>query len=502
MADLLKPGATQEKADEARTSFLVGAITVSGMVKSTLGPKGMLKLLYTQNGQPIITNDGATVLKNIVPAGASSKILINAAKEHGETEGDGTTTLTVLTGGLLHEADKLIFKGAHPYKIIAEYRKAHKKAMDVLKSISKECADDKERLALAKTTLSSKFSPIELQSLSELALKVSKKIGKKIDMLNIIKIEGGEVSDSYMHDGLLIECDIGPGQKDAWDNPRVLIINTSLDTDKVKIFGSKAAVTSPKELEKLEMAENKRMSEKVQKISQHADVIVNRQIIYDYPTQEFTKHGKTSIERADFSGVEMLAKVLDGRILSTFDSVVESDVGRCNRFERVKMQERVFCSFTGGLKDGACSIVIRGPSKEILEECERSLVGAIKVLMNTSDRYVFGGGSAEAAVAYLIHPTTEGERAYARALLEITRSLAENAGMPSDEIVDKISEYNSQGAHSYGIGSNGPECMDAHGVRESLRLKEIIWSKAAETAEVLLRCDNNIKCRPRERVQE
>ncbi|KAI5138581.1 T-complex protein 1 subunit beta [Nematocida ausubeli] len=501
MAELLKPGATQEKADEARTSFLVGAITVSNMVKSTLGPRGMLKLLYSQNGQPIITNDGATVLKNILPSGASSKILINSAKEHGEKEGDGTTTLTVLTGGLLHEADKLIFNGYHPYKIMGEYRSAHKQAIDLLRSLTLK-ENQADRLSLAKTTLSSKFSPIELEALSNLAISAASKIEGSLEMLNIIKVEGGEVGDSYVHPGLLLECDVGPGQKESFDEPRVLIINTSLDTDKVKIFGAKASVSSPAELEKLEAAETLRMRNKVESIARYADVIVNRQIIYDYPTQEFTRHGKISIERADFTGVEMLAKVLHGRILSTFDNVSDGDIGRCSRFEKVKIQGRSFCSFTGGLKDGACTVVIRGSSQEIQEECERSLVGAIKVLVKTKDEYVCGGGSAEAAVAQMLQPKTEGERAYARALLDVTRALAENAGIPADDLLDALAVKNAQGVHTFGVGPDGAVCMDAAGVRESLRLKEIVWSKAAETAEVLLRCDGNIKCRPRERVHE
>lgn len=497
MSDLLRPGATQERADEARTSFLVGAITVSGMVKSTLGPRGMLKLLYTQKGDPIITNDGATVLKNIVPNGPSAKILINSATEHSAKEGDGTTTLTVLTGELLHEADKLIFKGMHPYKVITEYRKAHKKAIFKLREISKK---QSQKLSLAKTTLSSKFSPIELESLSNLAVSIASRV-TDIEMVKIIKIPGGEVSDSQIHEGLLLECDVGPGQKHEVSNPRVLIVNTAMDADRVKIFGAKASVDSPAELERIEQAENERMSKKVEMISKHADIIVNRQIIYDYPTQEFTKRDKVSIERADFTGVEMLAKVLKGRILSTFDSVQESDIGGCDRFERVVLSGRAFCAFYGVRDTGACSVIIRGPSKEVLEECERSLIGAVKVLMQTGEEYVTGGGSAEAAISSLIHAESEGERAYARALIEVVRVLVNNAGLPPtaiDEIIEKV----SAGEYTYGVGEMGIECMEKKKVRESLRLKEIVWNRAAETAEMLLRCDSNIRCRPRERVHE
>ncbi|OAG31968.1 T-complex protein 1 subunit beta [Nematocida displodere] len=501
MSQLLRPGATQEKSEEARTSFLVGAISVSNTVKSTLGPRGMLKLLYTSKGEPIITNDGATVLKNIVPNGPSAKILINSAQEHGENEGDGTTTLTVLTGELLQEADRLIFKGTHPYRVISAYRKAHLQAIARLRQLSHTAERYEDKLNLAKTTLSSKFSPMELQSLAELAVKVSETV-VEIDMISVVKLAGGEVSDSYVDEGLLLECEIGPGQNTAMDNPRVLIVNTAMDTDKVKIFGAKASVTSPKELGRLEEAEKQKMSEKVASIAAHADVIVNRQIIYDYPTQEFTRLGKMSIERADFTGVEMLARVLSGRILSTFGSVQPSDVGHCRRVERVKLSNRTFTRFSGVPSTGACTIVIRGPSKEILEEAERSLIGAIKVLKGNTQEYVYGGGSAEAAVSCAITPESEGERAFSRALLEVARILAENAGHNPDDTIDTILRKNKEGVFTWGVGAEGAQCMEGVLVKESLRLKEIIWTRAAEVTEMLLRCDGIIRCKPRERVQE
>ncbi|KAI5170851.1 T-complex protein 1 subunit beta [Nematocida sp. LUAm3] len=500
-AHLLRPGATQEKSDEARTSFLVGAITASNMIKSTLGPRGMLKLLYSLNGQPILTNDGATILKSIVPNGPSAKLVINAAEEHGKNEGDGTTTLTILTGELLQEADRLIFKGTHPYRIIEAYRKAHAKAISKLRELAQKDQSVETKLSLAKTTLSSKFSPIELEDLSKIAVQLSELV-TDIEMMKMIQIVGGEITDSTVEEGILLECDIGPGQKTRVENPRVLVVNTALDTDKVKIFGAKSAVTSPKDLEQLETAERRRMSEKVERISQHGDVIVNRQIIYDYPTQEFTKREKVSIERADFSGVEMLAKVLDATILSTFDKVEEKDIGKCSLFERVRIGDRAFSRFSGLPCKGACTVVLRGPSKELLEEAERSLIGAVKVLLSHNDQYVCGGGSAEAAAACSIDSETEGERAFSRALLEITRTLAENAGHSSDATIDEIIRKNKEGIFTWGVGAEKAEDMEKKGVRESLRLKEIIWTRAAEAAEVLLRCDGIIRCKPRERAHE
>ncbi|KAI5189565.1 T-complex protein 1 subunit beta [Nematocida sp. AWRm77] len=501
MSQLLRPGATQERLDEARTSFLVGAVAISNMVKSTLGPRGMLKLLCTGRGETIITNDGATVLKNLPANSPSAKILINSAEEHGEKEGDGTTTLTVLTGELLQEADKLIFKGTHPYKVISAYRKAHKEALEHLRSLARAHTSREEKLALARTTLSSKFSPIELESLAGLALAIAETV-TDVEMVSVVKIHGGEVASSYIESGLLLECDVGPGQRTEMENPRVLIANTPMDTDKVKIFGAKASVGSTAELEKLEEAEKKRMAAKVEQMAQHADIIVNRQIIYDYPTQEFTKRGKISVERADFAGVEMLSRVLKGSILGTFENVQEADLGHCAKFERVKLGERVFVRFSGVPNKGACTVVICGPSKEILAEAERSLIGTAKVLMNTTEKYVHGGGSMEAAVSCMLQPESEGEKAFSRALLEFVRTLSENAGHDTDETISTILRKNREGVHTYGVGIEGAACMKDMGVTESLRLKEIIWTKAAETTEMLLRCDGIIKCRPRERVRE
>lgn len=500
-SELLREGASEERFDEARTTCLVGAIAASDMVKSTLGPRGMLKLLFSERGAPVVTNDGATVLKNIRPSSPSAQILINSAKEHGENEGDGTTTLTVLTGLLLQEADKLIFRGTHPYSIITAYRLALQESLNHLRQISAPQEPNGAR-ELAKTTLSSKFSPIELDYLAGLCVDAASRT-EEVGMINVIKIPGGQVSESYVDEGLLLECSVGTGQQKSFSKPKVLVTNTALDSDKIKVFGAKANVRSPADLELLESAERRRMAEKVERISRHADVVVNRQLIYDYPAQEFAKRNKISIERADFSGVEMLARVLNARILSTFDAVSEEDVGECETFEALQMGGRSLVRFGGLPQKGACTIVVRGPSEEILEEAERSIKGAVKVLVKRDCRVVWGGGSAEAAVSCLLKGEKEGERAFARALMEIPRVLAENCGHSGEAVLEELRRRNFAGEHTWGVSVDaGAGCMKSLGVCESLRLKEKIWTRAAEAAEVILRCDGVIRCRPRERTRE
>jgi T-complex protein 1 subunit beta len=497
-AELLRPGASEEKCDEARTTCLVGAVAVSDMVKSTLGPRGMMKLLYKEEGAPIITNDGATVLKNIKPSSPAAQILVNSAKEHGENEGDGTTTLTVLTGLLLQEADRLIFRGSHPYSIIGAYRSALAEALEHLKAIS---FAREEKMALSRTTLSSKFSPLELDALAQVAVTLSNRT-EDIGMINILKIPGGQVTDTYVEEGMLLECSTGPGQKKRVERPRVLVCNTALDSDKIKVFGAKANVSSPLELEMIESAEKRRMAKKVEHLSSLADIIVNRQLIYDYPTQEFTKRGRISIERADFSGVEMLARVLGASILSTFDCVRDGDIGSCLLFEQVYLGGRSHVRFAGVPEKGACTMVIRGATEEILDEAERSIKGAVKVLMKGSSRVVYGGGSAEAAVSVLLRGGSEGERAFSRALMEIPRVLAENSGQNAERVIEVLREKHSEGQHSWGVHVDGPSSMESHSIYDSLKLKEKIWKRAAEAAEVILRCDGVIRCRPRERTRE
>lgn len=526
-------------------------MSVANMVRSTLGPRGMLKLIVNRKGERVVTNDGSTVLGGLTPQGPSSKILVNAAKEHRDNEGDGTTTLTVLIGELLQEADKLIFRGVHPHSIIQGFRKAHQAALRTLSSISQVARDGNIELQpelnteliikqglldgagagekrvtrstggrackmeIASTILSSKFSPLELKHLAGIAVDLSE-TAKSIDMIRVIKIHGGEVCDSSVSEGIILEGDVGPGQKTEWDAPRVLVVNTSLDADKIKVFGAKASVESVGDLVRIEEAEKQRMREKIEKISEHADIVVNRQLIYDYPTQEFTQRNKISIERADFSGVEMLAQVLGACVLSTFDSVSDADTGTCRKFRRVKDAGRVFLHFSGLPKSGACTLVLRGPSEEIVEEAHRSIIGVVRVLLKLREegaqekkeekaapvRFVYGGGSAECAVGYGCPAETESERAYFRALLGIPRALAENAGLSPIDALDELRKHVLEGRSTYGVGLEGVECMHNLGVKEPARLKESIWTRASETAEMLIRCDGIIRCRPRERVRE
>lgn len=524
MSHLLAPGSTQERTDEARTSFLVGAITAAGLVRSTLGPKGQLKLFYNNRNEPVLSNDGATILERANPNGPAAKLLMNAAREHGINQGDGTTTLALLIGELLQEADRLIFKGAHPSKIIKAFRSAHKASVEKIRQMGNDLknrkiitATDKEYLLqLAKTTLSSKFPPGDLDHLAGLALSVSKRVSQ-IEMLNVIEVPGGEVSESALHQGLMLECDIGPAQKEQIDNPRVLVVNTHLDSDKVKVFSAKASVTSPGALAQLESAERERVARKIQRMCEHADVIISRQIIYDYSAQEFTKRGCVSIERADFQGVEMAVSLLNARILSTFEDITPADIGRCKRFQRIKTHlGRSFVSFEGVPGTGAATLLLHGPSKEIVQEAKRAVIGAVKVLLKAKDRaqeeadrsapFVYGGGAAEvfAASGLLQGAETEGERAFARALLQVPRALLENSGVSSPEdALDALLKKHREGCPTWGVSRDGdPKCMEQEKVLESLALKESVWGRAAEAAEVLLRCDGIIWCKPRERARE
>lgn len=349
--------ATEERAENARMSAFVGAIAVGDLVKSTLGPKGMDKLLQsaTDTESSMITNDGATILKSIPFDNPAAKVLVNISKVQDDEVGDGTTSVTVFAAELLREAEKLIEKKIHPQTIIEGYRIARNVAIETLNRSSVDNKSDPEKfradlLNIAKTTLSSKILSQDKELFAELAVSAILRLkgSTNLNNIQIIKKAGGKLTDSYLDEGFILEKKFGINQPKKIEKAKILIANTSMDTDKVKIFGAKFKVDSTSKLAELEKAEKEKMKNKVEKIKKFGvNVFINRQLIYDYPEQLFTDAKINSIEHADFDGIERLALVTGGEVASTFDHPEKVRLGYCDSIEEILIGEDVFTKFSG-----------------------------------------------------------------------------------------------------------------------------------------------------------
>lgn len=326
--NVLHQGAEEDRAETARMSSFIGAIAIGDLVKTTLGPKGIDKILYSMSNKKDIqvTNDGATILRSVGVDNPAAKVLVDMSKVQDDEVGDGTTSVTVLTSEILREAEKLIAQKIHPQTIIKGLRKASKLALSELEKSAIDNGKDEEKfkqdlLNIARTTLSSKILVQHKEHFAELAVNAVLRLkgSGNLDAIQIIKKLGGGLDDSFLDQGFLLDKKIGNNQPKRIENAKILIANTAMDTDKIKVFGSRVRVESVAKIAELELAEKEKMKDKVNLILKHdINCFINRQLIYNYPEQLFADAGVMAIEHADFEGVERLALVTGGEIVSTF----------------------------------------------------------------------------------------------------------------------------------------------------------------------------------------
>ena len=524
LPQVFNENSSEDKGELARMQSFVGAIAVADLVKTTLGPKGMDKILQSMGDpsakkQITVTNDGATILKSIHVDNPAAKILIDISKTQDEEVGDGTTTVAVLAGELLREAEKLIQQKIHPQIIIQGWRLARDVAQKTLREAAMDHSGELEQFRtdlqnIAMTTLSSKLLLQDREHFSNLAVEAVLRLkgSGNLDYIKIIKKPGGTLKDSFLADGFILEKSISTGCPRIKENPKILVANTPMDHDKIKIFGSKVKVDSMLKVAEIEEAEKLKMKKKIDKILAHKpDVFINRQLIYNYPEQLMAEHGVMVIEHADFDGTERLAAVLGADIISTFDNPESAKLGTCNRIEEIMIGEDKVIRFSGCAAGEACSIVLRGSGSHILDEAERSLHDAICVLVAAVKNHlvVYGGGNTEIRMSLAIEDlakTVKGKQAlaiqsFAQALKQLPTIIADNAGYDSAELVQNLRSDIHNGNTSAGMNMFKGEVdnMETLGVTECLRVKEQALLSASEAAELILRVDEIIRCAPRKR---
>lgn len=520
---IFQENATEERGEVARMSSFVGAIAVGDLVKSTLGPKGMDKILQSQSSnQSVITNDGATILKSIALDNAAAKVLVNISKVQDDEVGDGTTSVCVLAAELLREAEKMINSKIHPQTIVDGYRKATTIALEALTVSAKDNSTDEKSFRkdledIATTTLSSKILSQDKILFAKLAVDAILRLGRgaSLENIQVIKKIGGQLSDSFLDEGFILNKKIGTNCPKIIEDAKILVANTAMDTDKVKVFGARMRVTATSKLAEFERAEREKMKAKIEKIKKHGiNCFVNRQLIYNWPEQLFADAGIMSIEHADFDGIERLALVTGGEITSTFDHPELIKLGQCQKISEIMVGEDKMIKFSGVKSGAACTIVLRGSTPQLIDEAERSLHDALAVLHQTlqEPRITHGGGCAEMLMACAVEEAAKSEtgkkavamESFATALRQLPAIISENAGLDSSEIV-----ANLRAAHYSGLKTSGVDFeqgavgdMEKLGITESFKLKYRVVSSASEASQLLTRVDTILRAapRPRERV--
>jgi len=528
---VLRGGAEEEKAETARLSSFVGAIAIGDLVKSTLGPRGMDKILYAPkgqygNGDPSVqvTNDGATILRSCGVDNPAAKILVELSKVQDDEVGDGTTSVTVFASELLREAEKLIDLKIHPHTIISGWKKAVAVARDALEAVAQDNGSDEEKFRndlfnIARTTLSSKLLTQHKDFFANICVDAIMKIKADpkatLESIQIIKKLGSSLADSFLDNGFLLNKSPGQNQPRRVENARVLLANTAMDTDKIKVFGSRVRTNDIKSLAEIEQAEKDKMKEKVEKICKYdMNVFINRQLIYNYPEQLFADKNIMAIEHADFEGIERLAAVLGAEIVSTFDNPEGVKIGKCDLIEEIMIGEDKVMRFSGVQQGQACSLVLRGATEQILDEAERAIHDVLCVLYSTvrETRTVFGGGCSETlmaqAVQKLVEQTAGKEQhaiqSFANALRQLPTIMADNAGLDSAELIAQLRSKHADGKNTYGLDLyNGCiACMSEKRVTESYKVKRQVLVSGHEGAEMIMRVDDILKSAPRQRAPD
>merc|ERR1712021_85840 len=362
---------------------------------------------------------------------------------------------------------------------------------------------------IARTTLSSKILGQHKDFFSNLAVDAVLRLkgSPNLDAIQITKIPGGRLDESFLDEGFLMNKKI--------ENAKIMIANTPMDTDKIKVFGSRVKVDGVAKVAEIELAEKEKMKDKVDLICSHdINVFINRQLIYNYPEQLFADKGVMAIEHADFDGIERLALVTGGEIVSTFGNPELVKIGRCDLIEQIDIGEETLLKFSGVKLGEACSIVLRGATEQILDEAERSMHDALCVLTSTvkETKTVYGGGCSEMLMANAVMEaaaTTPGKgaiamEAFAKALSELPTAIAENGGFGSAQLVSELRALHKQNKTTMGLdmkeGCVGD--MGKLGITESLSVKRQVLVSASEAAEMILRVDDIIKAAPRKRQQD
>jgi len=513
---ILPEGATRLVGRDARRMNIAAAKIVAEAVRTTLGPRGMDKMMVDTLGDVTVTNDGVTILKEMDVEHPAAKMMVEVAKTMDEEVKDGTTTAVVVAGALLHQAEKLLDQGIHPMIIVAGYRMAADKAREILEELAEKTSieDDQTLKKIAMTSMTGKKSEGAREKLAELAVEAIRKVADKVDgkyrvdldHVGIEKKAGGSMEDSQIVNGLILDKErVHPGMPEVVKNAKIALLDLPLEIKKTET-DAEIRVTRPEQLRAFLDQEEKMLKEMVDKIaSVGANVVFCQKGIDDLAQHYLAKAKILAARRVKKSDMEKLSRATGGKIVTSLEDLTPAELGRAGVVEERKIGDKKFIFVRDCENPKAVGILVRGGSEHVTDEIERGLTDALGVVAAAveDNRYVYGGGAPEMALATRLrdYADTVGGRealaikAFADALEIIPKTLAENAGMDSvDILVELRARHSKPDGKYYGVDvySGKIEDMRKLGVCEPLRVKTQAIKSAAEAAIMILRIDDVI----------
>jgi archaeal chaperonin len=513
---ILKEGASQVKGNEAMRNNLYAARLISEIVKTSLGPRGMDKMLVDSLGDVTITNDGATILKEIDVQHPAAKMLVEISKTTDNEVGDGTTSAVVLAGALLDKAEDLINKDVHPTIVVDGYRKAAEKALEILEEISvKIKPDDKDALNhVAQTSMQTKLVADNSSDLASIVVDAMLQVAETtedgkyhvdIDNVKVEKKPGGSTDDTRLIKGIVLDKEVvHSGMPKRVENAKIALINSALEIEKTE-FSAEIRINDPLQMKKFLDEENSMLSAMVDKIeSVKANVVICQKGIDDVAQSFLAKKGILAVRRAKESDMTKLARATGARVVTNLDDLTTKDLGNAQLVEERKIENDKWVFIEGAKNPKAVTILVRGGSQRVVDEAERSMHDAIMVVKDVLEKpaIVAGGGAPEAEISSKLREYSNklsgreqlAVLKFSDALEVIPLTLAENAGMdPIDTQVDLRAKH-GQGKKWFGINVRTGKVSDMMGddVVEPAAVKEQILRAATEAASMILRIDDVI----------
>lgn len=512
---ILKEGATQTKGRDAQKNNITAAKLIAEVVASSLGPRGMDKMLVDSLGDVTITNDGATILKEIDVQHPAAKMMVEISKATDNEVGDGTTSVVVLAGALIEKAEELISKDVHPTIIVDGYRKSAIKAIEILSNLAQKIdgGDKSQLVRIARTSMQTKLVSKESNELAELvvnaAIQVSEKFDSKykvdIEDVKVEKKAGGSLRDTKLIKGIVLDKEVvHGGMPKRVEKAKIALINSALEIEKTE-FDAKINISSPDQMKMFLEEENKMLMTMVDKITKSgANVVICQKGIDDIAQHYMAKANILAVRRVKESDMTKLSRATGARIVSNLDDLSSKELGLADLVEERKVETDKWVFVEGCRHPKSVTILIRGGSQRVVDEAERSIHDALMVTKDVLERpaIVAGGGSPESYTAGKLREWSNSlsgreqlaAEKFAESLEVIPLRLAENAGMDPIDTLTELRSKQLKGSKWSGIDVRNGKVTDMSklDIVEPLSVKEQIIKSATEVASMILRIDDVI----------
>jgi len=520
---VLKEGTGRTYGKEAQRNNIMAARTIAETVKTTPGPRGMDKMLVSSFGDVTITNDGATILKELDVQHPAAKMLVEVAKTQDNEVGDGTTTAVVLAGELLTKAEHLLDQNVHPTVIIDGYKKAAEKAQEIVDSMALPVSlkDEDLLVDVALTAMGSKnvtvakehFAKIAVQAVKQVVENVDGRLKADIDLIKVLKKHGKSLDETELVRGMVIDKEVAHAQMPKRvENAKIALLNAKLEIEKTE-FDAKINIESPEQMKMFLDEEERMLKEMVEKVSAAgANVLFCEKGIDDLALHFLAKRGILAVKNVSSSDMEKLARATGGKIIASLKDLTPETLGEAKTVEEVKIGDDKLVYVRECKNPRAVTVVVRGGTEHVVDEAERSLHDALCVVRNAVEdgKIVPGGGAPEAEIARQLrkYAAEVGAReqlaieAFADAIESIPLTLAENAGLdPIDIMVSLRAEHESNHSPNAGIDVFTGKITNMLDLRivEPIRVKQQVIKSATEAASMILKIDDLIAAKGMEK---